>query len=87
MRSFQEILYARDKTNTDEKDAQSITDVNKKEIWDVAWKVWLHIAIESLNRSNMDLESDYPSQQFLAALIQIFPSVFHHIHTRYCHIY
>lgn len=84
LRSFQEMLYVNDKiSNDNEKEAALPSDINKKEIWDVAWKVWLHIAMESLNKSNMETESDYPSQSFLAALIQIFPSVFQHIHSRY----
>lgn len=82
LKSFQEMLYVRDKANGDEKDAQELMEMNKKEIWDVAWRVWLNIATESLNKSNIDPEFDYPSQQFLAALIQIFPSVFQHIHSR-----
>ncbi len=77
------MLYARDKMSADEKQSSLPTDVNKKEIWNVAWKVWLRIATECLTKSGYDFEADYPSQQFLAALIQIFPSVFQHIHTRY----
>lgn len=72
----------RDKLSGEDKDLASASDVNLREIWDVAWKVWLRIATESLSRSNNDSEADYPSQQFLATLIQIFPSVFQHIHTR-----
>lgn len=82
LRSFQEMLYMRDKLSGEDKDLASASDVNLREIWDVAWKVWLRIATESLSRSNNDSEADYPSQQFLATLIQIFPSVFQHIHTR-----
>lgn len=76
------MLYMRDKLSGEDKDVALPSDGNKREIWDVAWKVWLHIATESLNRSNNDSEADYPSQQFLATLIQIFPSVFQRIHTR-----
>lgn len=82
LRSFQEMLYVRDKVSGDEKDLQYPADFNRNEIWDVAWKVWLHIAMESLNKPSLDSDSDYPSQQFLASLIQIFPSVFQHIHSR-----
>lgn len=77
------MLYVRDKVSGDEKEMQLPVDVSRKEIWDVAWKVWLHIAMESLNKSNMESDLDYPSQQFLAALIQIFPSIFQHTHSRY----
>lgn len=83
LRSFQEMLYVRDKVSGDEKDLQYPADFNRNEIWDVAWKVWLHIAMESLNKPSLDSDSDYPSQQFLASLIQIFPSVFQHIHSRF----
>lgn len=76
------MLYVNDKMSGDTEKEPLPADVNKKEIWDAAWKVWLHIAMESLNKSNMETETDYPSQSFLAALIQIFPSVFQHIHSR-----
>lgn len=76
------MLFCNEKLGGENEKETLPADINRKEIWDAAWKVWLHIAMESLNKSNMENDLDYPLQSFLAALIQIFPSVFQHIHSR-----
>ncbi|XP_015915930.1 protein MON2 homolog isoform X2 [Parasteatoda tepidariorum] len=63
-------------------------------LWSAAWKVWYNIGIESTKPppdrliDNAHAKNDYsmlyvPAQQFLTALIQIFPSLFQHIKERF----
>ncbi|XP_076261833.1 mon2 homolog, regulator of endosome-to-Golgi trafficking [Rhynchophorus ferrugineus] len=79
LKSFQEILFL---SKTQSSDNKAVSD--DKEIWTVAWKIWLKIGtdvtvplkgIENQNSEDFFL----PSQTFLTALVQIFPSVFHHL--------
>lgn len=46
-------------------------------MWNVAWKVWLKIALES--RVDSEEVMYLPSQPFLTALVHMFPAVFQHI--------
>nr|XP_018911594.1 PREDICTED: protein MON2 homolog isoform X1 [Bemisia tabaci] len=72
LRSLQEILYLNNSDVTDEK-----CESNNL-MWDVAWTIWLSIAVQTLS------DPEYlPTQQFLAALIQIFPGIFQQIHSRF----
>jgi C-terminal region of Mon2 protein len=53
-----------------------------------AWRVWLNVGIEStkipLTEADKTADELYiPSQAFLTALVQIFPALFQHIHTRF----
>lgn len=63
-------------------------------LWSVAWKVWYNIGIESTKPppdrlvDDANAKNDFsvlyiPSQQFLTALVQIFPFLFHHIKGRF----
>ncbi|KAG8199888.1 hypothetical protein JTE90_015878 [Oedothorax gibbosus] len=63
-------------------------------LWSAAWKVWHNIGVESTKPppdriiDNALSKNDYsllyvPAQQFLTALIQIFPSLFQHIKERF----
>lgn len=77
LKSFQEILFS-------SKQIDSKTVIDDKEIWAVAWKVWLKIGTEvtTLALDHNDTNSDdfyLPSQTFLSSLVQIFPSIFQHI--------
>lgn len=72
LRSFQEVLYQSDS------DVEGGSDGG--EMWTVAWKVWLKIALES--RVDSDEASYLPSQPFLTALVHMFPAVFQHIRQR-----
>ncbi|CAG9759422.1 unnamed protein product [Ceutorhynchus assimilis] len=77
LKSFQEILFCKNQ-NSDNKVPE------EKEIWTVAWKVWLKIGTEATSsvKGSEHHNSDdcfLPSQTFLTALVQIFPSVFSHI--------
>ncbi|XP_054718862.1 protein MON2 homolog [Uloborus diversus] len=67
---------------------------NQTALWSAAWKVWYNIGVESTKPPPERLvdsalsKSDYsmlyvPDQQFLTALIQIFPSLFQHIKSRF----
>lgn len=79
LKSFQEILFLSKNQTSDNK-----TAIEDKEIWTVAWKIWVKIGTEatvSVKGSEMHNSDDYflPSQTFLTALVQIFPNVFQHI--------
>ncbi|KAF8790147.1 Protein MON2 like protein [Argiope bruennichi] len=63
-------------------------------LWSAAWKVWHNIGVESTKPpperiiDTAHAKNDYsllyvPAQQFLTALIQIFPSLFQHIKERF----
>ncbi|XP_075218459.1 mon2 homolog, regulator of endosome-to-Golgi trafficking isoform X2 [Lycorma delicatula] len=69
LRSFQEMLYYNE------------SDKSNDDMWDVAWRVWLRIALES--RLEAAAEMYLPSQPYLTALIHIFPSIFQHIKNRF----
>lgn len=83
LKSFQEILYL---NKTQETQSTPTDDID---IWTVAWKVWLNIGSEicvpSTEVSSDETGGDayVPNQAFLTALVQIFPSVFQHIKTRF----
>ncbi|XP_065165196.1 protein MON2 homolog isoform X2 [Atheta coriaria] len=80
LKSFQEILYSKAQENDN-----LTTNVEEKEIWTNAWKVWVKIGTEitvpliegTLEGNTEDLY--LPSQGFLTALVQIFPHVFQHV--------
>ncbi|ERL84532.1 hypothetical protein D910_01962, partial [Dendroctonus ponderosae] len=79
LKSFQEILFLSKNQAGDAKAA-----IEDKEIWSVAWKIWIKIGTEatvSVKGSEVHNSEDYflPSQTFLTALVQIFPNVFQHI--------
>lgn len=73
LRSFQEILHLNE--------ADKTSNSEYEDMWDIAWRVWLRIAIES--RYENTPESSVPSQAFLTALLHIFPAVFQHIKSRF----
>lgn len=80
LKSFQEILFS--SKNVDNK----INNTEDKDIWNVAWRVWIKIGteitvpiIESSNDNTLNDDYYLPSQTFLTALVQIFPNVFEHI--------
>lgn len=75
LKSFQEVLFL---------SKMQAAEVENKEIWNVAWKIWLKIGTEAtsaVKNPEMGNAEDYflPSQSFLTALVQIFPNVFQHI--------
>ncbi|XP_028146572.1 protein MON2 homolog [Diabrotica virgifera virgifera] len=77
LKSFQEILFQSKNQSTDNK-----TLIDDKDIWVVAWKVWVKIGTEITvplidNESHEDFY--IPSQTFLTSLVQIFPYVFQHV--------
>lgn len=84
LKSFQEVLYV-NKNSEDEGDSQ-------KEMWAVAWKVWLSIALESTapptepvpsaEDSTFSNDPYIPTQAFLTTLVQIFPAIFRHINDK-----
>ncbi|KAL1492514.1 hypothetical protein ABEB36_010756 [Hypothenemus hampei] len=80
LKSFQEILFL---SKTQNGDTQTVIE-DCKEIWNVAWKIWLKIGLEatsSAKTNDKDSNEEYflPSQTFLTSLVQIFPNVFQHI--------
>ncbi|XP_063218937.1 protein MON2 homolog [Bacillus rossius redtenbacheri] len=94
LKAFQEILYLSKDNDVSTDTAAVIANGrsagtfidDKTSIWDVAWKVWLHIGIESTSPSSTLNGGDdiyIPAQPFLTALIQIFSSVFQHIKTKF----
>lgn len=73
LKSFQEILYNNKNQNLDNK-------YDDKEVWAIAWKVWLKIGLElSLPGSNTSEDFYTPTQAYLIALIQLFHNIFQHI--------
>ncbi|KAF2885713.1 hypothetical protein ILUMI_20486 [Ignelater luminosus] len=78
LKSFQEILYLNKSQAVDNKVATN----EERDIWAIAWKVWLKIGTEVtvlvLESENSD-DFYLPTQAFLTALIQIFPNVFQHV--------
>lgn len=83
LKSFQEILFLSKTQNGDSK-----TALEEKEIWAVAWKIWLKIGTEvtvsAKDNENQNSEDYFiPSQTFLTALVQIFPNIFQHIKTNF----
>lgn len=92
LKSFQEILYNRPTSQSDElvklpkEVAEKTAAAEQIDIWNVAWRVWLNIGAESTKPPSMDAEKEdiyIPSQAFLTALVQIFPALFQHIRTRF----
>ncbi|XP_046682789.1 protein MON2 homolog isoform X2 [Homalodisca vitripennis] len=71
LRSFQEVLY--------QSDGDEGSDGG--EMWSVAWRVWLKIALEC--RVDSEDTAYLPSQPFLTALVHMFPAVFQHIRHRF----
>nr|CAH7751143.1 unnamed protein product [Callosobruchus chinensis] len=76
LKSLQEILFISKNQNADNKLSED------KDIWAIAWKVWVKIGTEiTIPATEHDGQEEFylPSQAFLTALVQIFPSVFQHI--------
>lgn len=82
LKSFQEILFL---SKTQPADNKSSTVTEDREIWAIAWKVWVKIGTEiTVPALETEIEDFYyPSQTFLTALVQIFPSVFQHIKSNF----
>ncbi|XP_066259075.1 protein MON2 homolog [Euwallacea similis] len=79
LKSFQEVLFLSKAQGGD-----SNAVLEDKDVWNVAWKIWLKIGTEatsSVKIKDITNSDDYflPSQTFLTALVQIFPNVFQHI--------
>lgn len=77
LKAFQEILYWRSKGggNPDENEtSQILTPEEESNIRLGAWQVWLSIGTEATMAERV--ERNPPTQQFLTALMQIFPDVF-----------
>uniref|UniRef100_T1D1X0 Protein MON2 homolog n=1 Tax=Cupiennius salei TaxID=6928 RepID=T1D1X0_CUPSA len=97
LKSFQEILnisrYEEAKGGKEKMEVSEYLE-NEVSLWSAAWKTWHNIGCESTKPpadrivDNIHSKPDYsmlhvPSQQFLTALIQIFPSVFQHVKERF----
>ncbi|XP_018330358.1 protein MON2 homolog isoform X2 [Agrilus planipennis] len=84
LKSFHEILYSNKNQNSKDDKRKVNEDVN---IWNVAWKVWLKIGTDITvpNITAGDTSDDLylPSQAFLTALVQIFPSIFQHVSSNF----
>ncbi|KAK9890442.1 hypothetical protein WA026_010528 [Henosepilachna vigintioctopunctata] len=80
LKSFQEILFQNKGQHGDKAS-------DDKEIWQVAWKIWMKIGIEVTHNYTAEYESGediyIPSQAFLTALVQIFPNIFLHIRNNF----
>lgn len=77
LKSFQEILYNNKNQTNDNKLSNE-----DKDIWSIAWKVWLKIGKELTipMNNNETLEDFYaPTQAYLIALVQIFHNIFQHV--------
>lgn len=78
LKSFQEVLFLSKNQNSDNKSV-----VEDKDIWIVAWKIWVKIGTEitvPLIENELQQDDFYiPSQTFLTSLVQIFPNVFQHV--------
>ncbi|ESO95637.1 hypothetical protein LOTGIDRAFT_188347 [Lottia gigantea] len=61
---------------------QEVSDVDIA-LWSMAWKVWLNIGTNATKPPNDSNKVYVPSQNFLTALIQTFPSLFQHIKPRF----
>uniref|UniRef100_A0ABK9MVT4 Protein MON2 homolog n=1 Tax=Glossina morsitans morsitans TaxID=37546 RepID=A0ABK9MVT4_GLOMM len=91
LKSLQEIMYHNSESNCLSKvETNSASRATSKddEIWNIAWKIWLNIGMESTKMSTkmQDTQQDefyIPSQAYLTALIQIFPAIFQHIQKRF----
>lgn len=90
LKAFQEILYLNKaapkqpvvSAGAGDDNAAQMNHPNNKEVWAIAWHIWLRIgtSIAAGNADTAAAEEAYvPSQAFLTALIQIFPSVYQHI--------
>lgn len=92
LKCFQELLTLPNKETTA---SGEIGDSKHAILWDAAWKVWCNIGLEctsppgdlcqiDLSNRNIDLSSlQFPSQAFLTSLVQIFPSLYRHIKTKF----
>ncbi|KAJ8951458.1 hypothetical protein NQ318_006891 [Aromia moschata] len=77
LKSFQEILFLSKTQSVDNK-----VILEDKEIWAIAWKIWIKIGTEiTIPAMESEVHDDFylPSQTFLTSLVQIFPNVFQHI--------
>ncbi|XP_065358629.1 protein MON2 homolog [Calliphora vicina] len=92
LKSLQEIMYH----NADNKQCSNKTEaaggdkakLKSEEIWNIAWKIWLNIGMESTKMSAKSQDSTQdefyiPSQAYLTALMQIFPAIFQQIQKRF----
>ncbi|EFA11008.1 Protein MON2 homolog-like Protein [Tribolium castaneum] len=81
LKSFQEILFV---SKTQPSDNKAL--IEDREIWAIAWRVWVKIGTEITIPALESEQTDdfyFPSQTFLTALVQIFPSVFQHIKSNF----
>ncbi|CAH0562136.1 unnamed protein product [Brassicogethes aeneus] len=75
LKAFQEILFQKKSSNPDQKPVLA----DDREIWSVAWKVWVKIGT-NITVPDHEITEDYyiPSQTYLISLVQIFPNIFLH---------
>ncbi|CAH1153236.1 unnamed protein product [Phaedon cochleariae] len=73
LKSFQEILFLSKNQTPEDK-----TVLENREIWAVAWKIWVKIGVEMTDGQEQE-ELYLPSQTFLTTLVQIFPYVFQNV--------
>ena len=61
------------------------TEVDTMSLWNDAWRVWLNIGttVTTPPESNDKRDIYIPSQQFLSALMQIFPALYTHIKQKF----
>ena len=52
-------------------------------MWATAWRVWHNIGITSTKPPSSRTANSLPTQPFLTALVQIFPTLFEHIKPRF----
>ncbi|XP_061394820.1 protein MON2 homolog [Musca vetustissima] len=94
LKSLQEIMYHNSEPKAINKPESSSTTAGSdkpklkdEEIWNIAWKIWLNIGMEStkMTKSQESSQDEFyvPSQAYLTALIQIFPAIFQHIQKRF----
>lgn len=77
LKSLQEILYNNKNQPSDNKGSG-----DDKDIWAIAWKVWLKIGTELMvPLMHSELADDFyaPTQAYLIALVQIFHNIFQHV--------
>lgn len=82
LKSFQEVLYKSRTENGIEAGHDAGGDPGDKEMWMVAWRFWITIGLESTKLQTQEEDMYIPSQEFLTALVQIFPALFPHIKTK-----
>ncbi|XP_014237162.1 protein MON2 homolog isoform X1 [Trichogramma pretiosum] len=83
LKSFQEILYV-PKSNADINNTDPTQSEDSEALWTIAWRIWLSIGLDSTKPpQENEVEPYIPSQAFLTALVQIFPTVFQHFKNKF----